>query len=147
MSEANQAANLIQEYFINIFKHKYLLYQGRARRKEFWLFNLFCFICSLILNVIPFLGLLFSLGVILPSVCLGIRRLHDIGKSGWLILVFYGVLFMGVCIIGLSIGAESMLIAIVGTVILLADIVIMLVFLCQDSQPGENKYGPNPKGT
>jgi len=120
MSEATQAVNLIQEYFINIFKHKYTFYQGRARRKEFWLFALFCFIASLVLNVIPFLGLLFSLGAMVPQICLGIRRLHDIGKSGWWFLL--------------------VLIPFIG-------IIVLIVFYCLDSQPGENQYGPNPKGT
>ncbi|MDR2934962.1 MAG: DUF805 domain-containing protein, partial [Candidatus Adiutrix sp.] len=50
---------------------------------------------------------------------LGIRRLHDIGKSGWWLLL--------------------LLIPLVGAI-------IILVFLCLDSQPGENQYGPNPKG-
>jgi len=119
MPDAAQAANVIQEYFINIFRYKYIQYQGRARRREYWMFTLFSFICSLILNIIPFLGLLYFLVVIVPSVCLGIRRLHDIGKSGWWALLAF--------------------IPLVGAIIL-------IVFFCLDSQPGENQYGPNPKG-
>jgi uncharacterized membrane protein YhaH (DUF805 family) len=119
MSEAAPSNNVIQEYFINIFRYKYIQYNGRARRKEFWMFALFSFICSLVLNIIPFLGLLYSLAAIVPGTCLGIRRMHDIGKSGWWLLLA--------------------LIPFVG-------IIVLIVFYCLDSQPGENQYGPNPKG-
>ena len=119
MSEAAPSNNVIQEYFINIFRYKYIQYNGRARRKEFWMFALFSFICSLILGIIPILSILYSLAAIVPSTCLGIRRMHDIGKSGWWLLLA--------------------LIPFVG-------IIVLIVFYCLDSQPGENQYGPNPKG-
>ena len=115
----------MQEYFINVLRYKYVQGQGRARRKEYWMFVLFNMICLVILRVIgealeaQFLAGLYYLAVLLPSICLGIRRLHDIGKSGWWLLLA--------------------LIPLVGGLIL-------LVFFCLDSQPGENQYGPNPKG-
>ncbi|MCL2029740.1 MAG: DUF805 domain-containing protein [Deltaproteobacteria bacterium] len=115
---AAQPSNIIQEYFINIFRYKYILYHGRARRKEFWFFTLFSSIASLILQIIPLLGLLYALAAIVPGTCLTIRRLHDIGKSGWFLLLA--------------------LIPLVGGIIL-------IVFCCQDSQPDENQYGLNPK--
>lgn len=68
-----------------------------------------------IANVLTFL---YSLGVLLPSLAVGVRRLHDTGRSGWWLLIG--------------------LIPIIGTIIL-------LVFLCLDSQDGDNKYGPYPK--
>ncbi|MDL2260504.1 DUF805 domain-containing protein [Deltaproteobacteria bacterium OttesenSCG-928-K17] len=126
-----------QEYFLNILKYKYYQPTGRARRKEFWMFYLFFFlilvgllIVTAILGAISdTLGMLFSLvialaylGLIVPIVCLQIRRLHDIGKSGWWSLLGY------IPIIN-SIGG-----------------IVILVFDCMDSQPGENMYGPNPKG-
>jgi uncharacterized membrane protein YhaH (DUF805 family) len=118
MPDPAQAPNVILEYFVNIFRYKYIQYNGRARRKEYWMFALFSFICGLILGIIPILGLIYSLAAILPSVCLGIRRLHDIGKSGWWLLL---------CLIPL------------------VGVVAFIVFGCLDSQPGENQYGPNPK--
>jgi uncharacterized membrane protein YhaH (DUF805 family) len=119
MSESAPSNNVIQEYFINIFRYKYIQYNGRARRKEYWMFALFSFICSLLLGIIPILGILYAMGAIVPSVCLGIRRMHDIGKSGWWLLLA--------------------LIPFVG-------LIVLIVFYCLDSQPGENQYGPNPKG-
>ena len=110
---------------------KYTVFSGRARRKEYWFFVLFSlillFVAALLDNLfkINFHGFpygwiyeLYSLAVIIPGLAVHVRRLHDIGKSGWW------------CFIGL--------IPLVGGIWL-------LVLFCRDSQPGENKYGPNPK--
>ncbi len=67
---------------------KYADFNGRAARPEFWWFVLAQIVVSLILNtVLPLLGGLFSLAAIIPSLAVGSRRLHDIGKSGWLQLL------------------------------------------------------------
>ena len=63
---------------------KYVDFNGRAARPEFWWFVAAQFVVGLILNmVLPVLGGLFSLAVLLPSLAAGARRLHDIGRSGW----------------------------------------------------------------
>lgn len=106
---------------------KYVEFSGRARRKEFWTFALTNFVISVILSVldsiigmgIGFIGTLFSLAIFLPSIAVGIRRLHDIGKEGWWLLIG--------------------LIPIIGWIIL-------IYFYVQDSEPGANVYGANPKG-
>lgn len=104
----------------------YVQFQGRARRSEYWYPVLCNFIVALVLAVlaklVPFLGILsglFSLAALLPSLGVAIRRLHDVGKSGWWLLI--------------------------GLVPLVGGIVL-LVWACTDSNPGENAYGPNPKG-
>lgn len=112
---------------------KYAVFQGRARTSEFWWFFLFNFLVKMVIPIIgtmvlgenPALCLLILYGLILyglaaflPSLAVGVRRLHDTGKSGWFILIG--------------------LIPVVGTIML-------IIFYCQDSEPGENKYGPNPK--
>ena len=110
------------EYFLGAYK-KYADFTGRARRKEFWMFVLFYFIVSIVLGIVDsiigfqLLGLLFSLGSIIPSLAIGARRLHDTGRSGWWQLLY--------------------LIPLIG-------LIIMIVFLVQDSHP-DNEYGPNPK--
>ena len=103
----------------------YVNFQGRARRKEYWMFVLFNIIISLILTVVelsanidPLLTGLYSLFILLPSLAITVRRLHDTGKSGWWILIS--------------------LIPIVGSIIL-------LVFTCLDSEGNDNHYGSNPK--
>ena len=110
------------EYFLGAY-NKYADFTGRARRKEFWMFVLFYFIVSIVLGIVDsiigfqLLGLLFSLGSLIPSLAIGARRLHDTGRSGWWQLLY--------------------LIPLIG-------LIIMIVFLVQDSHP-DNEYGPNPK--
>jgi uncharacterized membrane protein YhaH (DUF805 family) len=112
------------EWYIKVLKN-YVGFQGRARRKEYWMFILFSFIVSVILAILEsiigakdVLTGLYSLAVLLPSLAVGVRRLHDTGRSGWWLLL---------C-----------LIPIIGSI-------IVLVFTCQDSEPTANQYGPNPK--
>lgn len=114
-------------YYIDAWKN-YVNFEGRARRKAFWMFVLFNFIATIITSTIDsivfgqnayVLTSLYNLAIFLPSIAIGIRRLHDIGKTGWWLLISF--------------------IPCIGTIVL-------LVFACTDSQPGENLYGPNPKG-
>ncbi|SFA69755.1 MULTISPECIES: DUF805 domain-containing protein [unclassified Bacillus (in: firmicutes)] len=112
------------EWYLKVLKN-YVVFHGRARRKEYWMFVLVNVIISIILSSIEavadlpkFLSTLYSLAVLLPSLAVGVRRLHDIGKSGWWLLLS--------------------LIPIIGGIIL-------LVFMCQDSQESDNQYGANPK--
>ena len=110
------------EWYVAVLK-KYAVFSGRARRKEYWMFVLFNFIFALaafLLGLITFglLYVVYIVAVFVPSLAVSVRRLHDIGKSGWYYLI--------------------VLIPIVGPIWL-------LVLMCRDSQPGNNEYGPNPK--
>ncbi len=110
---------------------KYAVFEGRAARKEFWMFVLFSTIISIILSILDsVLGLrevhgngplqgIYMLVIIVPSLAVGARRLHDVGKSGWLQLI---------------------------GIIPLLGALVLLYFCVKDSMPGDNKYGPNPKG-
>lgn len=120
----------------------YVTFRGRAPRSEYWWFVLFFFLGSALLAVIEgvFLGVgetaripggwewhsdggpltgLFALAMILPMLAVTVRRLHDIGKSGWWVLIglvpFFGAL-------------------------------VLLYFYVQPSEPGQNVFGPNPVG-
>ncbi len=117
-------------WYITCWK-KYVDFSGRARRREYWWFYLINSIIASILamiavftsretNISPFywVAVLFSLAIILPSLAVQIRRLHDVGKSGWWIFISL-VPFIG----GLW----------------------LLVLMLSDSQAGTNQYGPNPK--
>ena len=108
-------------YYFAVFK-KYAVFKGRASRKEFWMFALFSFIISLILNIITFVVTnnnhlyinlvtgIYSLITLVPNIAVGVRRIHDSGKNGWfVILPFYN---------------------------------IILLFIKGDKD--NNKYGPNP---
>jgi uncharacterized membrane protein YhaH (DUF805 family) len=79
-------------WYLEVLKN-YVNFSGRARRKEYWMFFLFNMIISIILNIIAgaidfaLLGTLYSLAVLLPSIAVGVRRMHDTNRSGWYILI------------------------------------------------------------
>ncbi len=108
---------IIMNEYLSVLK-QYAVFDGRARRREYWMFTLFSTIISVILTFIGtsvdflFLGNIYSLAVLLPTIGVLIRRMHDTGKSGWFCLIpFYN-----------------------------------LYLACLDSDAGQNEYGPNPKG-
>jgi uncharacterized membrane protein YhaH (DUF805 family) len=69
---------------------KYATFDGRATRSEYWWFVLFTFLVSAALGIVSeTLSGVFSLGVLLPSIAVGVRRLHDIDKSGWFLLLWF----------------------------------------------------------
>ena len=88
-------------YFLDALKTKYAQFNGRARRAEYWYFVLFNFIISLVINLITRatgstaiagLGGLVSLALLIPGIAVAIRRMHDVGKSGWFVLIpFYNL--------------------------------------------------------
>ncbi|MFL6161851.1 MAG: DUF805 domain-containing protein [Jatrophihabitantaceae bacterium] len=103
---------------------KYVVFSGRARRSEFWWFALFTLILYILVGIIDAaigssaLLIIVVLALLLPSLAVTVRRLHDTGRAGWWILISL-VPFIGG--------------------------IILLVFECQDSQPGVNAFGPSPK--
>lgn len=110
------------EYFLGAFK-KFADFSGRARRKEYWMYFLFYMIFYIGLAIIDgvvgtmFLAFIFSVVMLIPSISIATRRLHDTGRSGWWQLIA--------------------LIPLVGAIVL-------IIFLVQDSH-ADNSYGPNPK--
>ena len=119
-------------WYLEVLK-KYAVFSGRARRKEYWYFSLFNIIFIILLTTIDYvvgtvnkeigIGLLesiYALGVLIPGLAVSFRRLHDTDRSAWWLFIS--------------------LIPLIGGIVL-------LVFLVQDSTPGANKYGPNPKGS
>lgn len=95
----------------------YANFNGRARRSEYWYWVLFNIIIGCLFGWIPILGWLICIALVIPSYAVCARRLHDTGKTGWLVLL---------------------------SLIPLVNLVL-LYFTILDSTPGENKYGPNPK--
>jgi uncharacterized membrane protein YhaH (DUF805 family) len=80
------------KYYFEVLQN-YATFTGRARRMEYWTFFVFNFLISFILGYIGavmqlnFLSTLYSLAVMLPSIAVAIRRMHDVGKSGWYCLI------------------------------------------------------------
>ena len=149
---------------------KYATFSGRARRSEFWYFFLFNFLVSFVLGLIPFistLSFLWTLAVLIPSLAVAVRRFHDIGKSGWTYLYFlipgllyivYLVYFFVKYVLPASdtfdveavtemLVSNSSSLAIIGILMLISLVagIIFIVLMARDSEPGENKWGPNPK--
>jgi uncharacterized membrane protein YhaH (DUF805 family) len=117
-------------WYLEVLK-KYAVFSGRARRKEYWYFVLFNIIISVVLVMIDSMtgsfsaeggmGLLsgiYTLAVLIPSVAVSVRRLHDTNRTGWWLLISLVPLIGGL---------------------------VLLVFLVFDSEPEENQYGDNPK--
>ena len=84
------------QYFLDAIKNKYALFTGRARRAEYWQFFLINVIISIVVNVavratgstmIAGIGGLVSLALLIPGIAVAIRRMHDVGKSGWFVLI------------------------------------------------------------
>ncbi|HSC55435.1 MAG TPA: DUF805 domain-containing protein [Phnomibacter sp.] len=79
-------------WFLVVLK-KYAEFNGRARRKEYWYFTLFSTIISFGIAMVEvavnteLLGTLFSLAILIPSIAVGVRRMHDVDKSGWYLLI------------------------------------------------------------
>ena len=110
---------------------KYAVFAGRARRKEYWMFNLVHGVIIFVLKgselligrfapigPITLVEALYVLATFVPLVAVSVRRLHDTNRSGWWFLLF---------------------------LVPLVNLVLFFWFMTQDSQPAENRFGPNPK--
>ena len=74
-------------YYLKVLK-QYADFNGRARRKEYWMFILFNAIVSTVLSMIePTVYGIYSLALIIPTFAVAVRRMHDVGKSGWYVLI------------------------------------------------------------
>jgi len=118
-------------WYLEVLK-KYAVFSGRARRAEYWYFVLFNIIVAVVLSLIDTLlgtfnfmqgvGLLsglYALAVLIPTLAVTVRRLHDIDRTGWWIFI---------------------------NLIPLIGFIVLLVFAVTGGTPGSNRYGPNPKG-
>ena len=112
------------EWYLKVVRDNYANFNGRASRQEYWMYNLFIFIFTIVVGFIDgflslgFLSLLYVLAILIPGLAVLVRRLHDVNKSGWWFFIIF--------------------IPIIGTI-------WMLILLCTDGNPGENSYGPSPK--
>ena len=104
---------------------RYAVFEGRAGRAEYWWFFLANFLISLVLqglgrgaSILAIVSLIYSLALLIPGLAVAVRRLHDTDKSGWWILI---------------------------SLVPLVGIIVLIVFLATDGDPGANQYGnPDP---
>ena len=124
------------EWYLKVMKENYSNFSGRARRKEFWMWYLFYVIILIVAMILDgVLGTGFEIGYgattpygwvytiavlahLIPGLAVNVRRLHDVGKSGWFLFIA--------------------LIPFVGAIWL-------LILSCSDGESGDNAYGSNPK--
>lgn len=111
-------------YYLDVLK-KYAVFSGRARRQEYWMYTLFnvgilvvLMILDAVLGTAPWLYAIYALGTLLPSLAVTVRRLHDIGKSGWWVLI---------------------------NLVPLVGFIWLIVLLATAGNDQQNQYGPNPK--
>lgn len=113
------------DWYLKVLK-QYADFRGRARRKEYWMFTLFntiiIFIISAFSSVMYKVGfalyVIYTLAMFVPSLAVSVRRLHDVGKSGWMLLLGF--------------------LPVIGWIWL-------LMLAVREGEPGENIYGKNPK--
>lgn len=115
------------QWYLAVLK-KYAVFEGRAHRTEFWMFVLVNVIIGIVLSILDailgtdaggagLLNGLYSLAVLLPSLAVGARRLHDTGRSGWWLLI---------------------------ALIPLIGIILLIVWWAQEGDRASNEHGPNP---
>ncbi|MFK0298435.1 DUF805 domain-containing protein [Brevundimonas sp. NPDC090276] len=140
-------------------------FNGRLRRQHFWISWLILLGAGVVLGWIPFLGIILSLAMIWPNIAIVVKRLHDMGKSGWFVVIPWVAnlvgFFMIISAVGMAIFtnpqafesedpsvALSMLGSMMGglSIMFLVNIAFLLWIGISDSQRGDNKFGPNPKG-
>jgi uncharacterized membrane protein YhaH (DUF805 family) len=103
---------------------QYAIFSGRARRSEFWWFFLFNVILSFVASLldvaidVPIFGWVVTLALLIPSLAVGARRLHDVDRTGWWQLIGF---------------------------VPLVGIIVLIVFWCQDGDRGPNRFGHSVK--
>jgi len=117
--------NPLINYWKKAVLENYAEFTGRSRRAEFWWFVLANILIGIVFNVLVaiasfffILYVIFELAILVPNIAIGIRRLHDTGKSGWWLLIAL-VPFVGA--------------------------IVLIVFMATDSTPGTNQWGSSPK--
>jgi uncharacterized membrane protein YhaH (DUF805 family) len=164
---------------------RYFDFKGRSRRKEYWMYTLFVVIASIVLSILDsILGLggsatgdtdlsgssvgvggavsggllanVFSLATLIPSVAVSVRRLHDLDRSGWWVLLPAGPMIVGAILMAVGLmqamggGSAGMGGAAVAGMVLLGIgaicAIVLLVWFCTSGTAGPNRFGEDPKG-
>ncbi len=154
------------DWYKKVVFENYANFNGRARRSEYWYFTLASTIISIILSVLDssiglkigssdsgILSSIYSLVIFVPSIAVSFRRLHDVGKSGWLLIIAYAVIIVaaaGLVLTSMPEFAGDSLpefgaVFIIAILIILGLAIWMLVLFFTEGDSGPNKYGPDPK--
>jgi len=143
-------------WYKKVVFENYANFNGRARRSEYWYFTLFNIIFTSILKIldgllfndIEIIGSIYGLAVFIPGLAVSVRRFHDIGKSGWQLLIAYAlvILFAVIAVLGkLLFHFDSSTILLPLILLILVIAIWLLVMFCTEGDSFTNKYGPDPK--
>jgi uncharacterized membrane protein YhaH (DUF805 family) len=140
-------------------------FEGRTRRSHFWIGWLICLGAGVVAGWIPLIGFFISIALIWPNLAITVKRLHDMGQSGWLIAIPWVVSIVGIFVAVGMIGVSALsntaaleredpaaILALVGPAIglfgllLLVNLGFLLWIGLSEGQRGDNRYGSNPKG-
>ena len=148
------------ESVTSVFRN-FVNFNGRAQRSEFWWFVLFALISQMILNLIPIVGEIYALVLLLPSLAVTARRLHDTNRTAWWMLLYLvpivGIIVLAILFIAL-LGINAFdpwggsdaewgvlgVFFIIWLIISIAAWVVLLVFQIMPGTVGPNRYGPDP---
>lgn len=133
---------------------KYFVFSGRASRPEYWIFAGFLFLAQIFSFVIAHIVAgIFALATVTPGLSAAVRRMHDAGRSGWW-LVLPAVVVPAWLLVWIASAAAAMAVRVdtldndiyflTASAVMLVVVVITLIWLAAPSQPGSNRYGPNP---
>ncbi len=138
---------------------KFATFSGRARRREYWLFFLFTCIVNVAINalslavkdstpftiVVSIISIVWGLFIIIPSIAITVRRLHDTNRSGWWYLLSLAAACLLCASILLFVTNNDGPTAIVSLLLGIVGYITFFVFLVLPGTKGENDYGPDPK--
>ena len=146
---------------------QYATFRGRAPRSEYWWFYLFTVLVGIAASIVDtaagtnLVSPLVNLALLLPSLAVGVRRLHDSNLSGWWLLAPVGCALLGLVLVFAGVGAAlvegpqrdqvqmngaAVAFVLVGLLVLLAAAVLGIVLMVRSSTPGPNRFGPHPEG-
>ncbi|WP_421287369.1 DUF805 domain-containing protein [Aeromonas veronii] len=133
-------------WYISVLK-QYAVFSGRARRTEYWMFVLCNVIVMQLLGMVDkliggdkeFISGIYSLAVLLPSLAVAVRRLHDTDRSGWWLLLVL------VPIIGILVPTIGTLVPTIGTLVPIIGTLVLIYFMVCNGQQGPNRFGDDPK--
>ncbi|WP_370236151.1 DUF805 domain-containing protein [Brevundimonas sp.] len=147
------------------FKTALFSFEGRLRRSHFWIGWLICLGIGVVAGWIPLIGFIISIGLIWPNLAIAVKRLHDMGLSGWLAAIPFVANIVGFIMMFASVGASvfmnlaalenedpAAIMAVIGPVfgilgiMLLVNLGFLLWIGLSEGKPGTNKFGANPKG-
>ncbi|MDO1558121.1 DUF805 domain-containing protein [Brevundimonas sp. 2R-24] len=144
------------------FKTLYLSADGRIGQKDFWLGWLILLVAGIVLGMIPVIGMIVSILLIWPNIAVYAKRLHDFGKSAWLVLIPFVVNVIGLFLMGgaifAAVGGAAMTgtdeaaataamagagsAGLIGLVLFVVNIGFLLWVGLSKGDPGENRFGP-----